>query len=518
MAKSATLEGVMAFVPGFDYDLFISYAHTDNSTATPKKAGWVKQFHDKLTIQLAQLVGGSVGMVRIWWDERLDGSQVFNEVIQNRINQSALFLALTSPTYLQSDYCLKELRWFRQKARGEKVGLQIGERMRIVNVLLYNIPYDKWPEEFPGRTGFPFHDAQGKQGKGIGRPLDPQEKRFEGSLRGLVDAVRLMLVSFKELTGEPVTSPTLVASQPLDEAPDVYMAEVADTLRQKRARVISELSRKGIKVYKKTIPPPHETREHEQAVVNVMKRATLSVHLLDEFEGAKIEGKEEAEATYLQEQVKLGLKNARSQIICVRPDLEAINVEDELQKNLLDKLENGNRGEGGPEFIRASMPTEIVQVIIDKIEQLKKPVPAARVPLAALLDTHRKDQLFALEMSRFLLEKNIQPYVNPEEDDPACNIKIFKERLKQVGALIIFYGLVNEEWVRARLAEAIKIVISENCPVKTFWIYLAPPEEGKTDVRFNPHIFKQLNLLDNRRGFNPASLSPLLVSLGAGAG
>jgi hypothetical protein len=177
-------------------------------------------------------------------------------------------------------------------------------------------------------------------------------------------------------------------------------------------------------------------------------------------------------------------------------------------------LENGIRKETRYEFVRG-MPNDIVPMIIQKIEQLKDLTRVAGVPAAALLDLHKKDQRFAWELSRFLEQKNIQPYINPEDDDPKSNITIFKERLKQVGALIIFYGLVHGEWVRARLAEAVKIVISENCPVNTFCIYLAPPEEGKADIRFDRPFFK-LNLLDNRRGFNPDSLSPLLVSLGAG--
>jgi len=490
----------MAFIPGFEYDIFISYAHTDNLTSKPEEVRWVEQFHEDLRVGLARLIGRT-DKVKIWRDEKLDGSQLFDQVIQNRINQSAIFLALNSPGYRESDYCQQELRRFHQKAQAEKAGLHVGERMRIFNVLLYNIPYDQWPIEFGHTSGFPFHIA--KSSEDLGAPLDVQEKNFKTRMGELVTAVVQLLNSF-------ATAPSPIAPPP-DEAHGVYIAEVADSLRTIRKRVINELSQKAIKVYK-TIPPPYEPREHEQAVRAAMKEAKLSVHLLDQLGGPEIEG--EVDTTYPRKQAHLGMENAKFQLIWVPSNLEIPKVEDEQQKVLLDQLENGIRKEARYEFVRG-MPNEIVQLIIEKMEQLKGPAKPAGVPSAALLDMHKKDQRFAWDLSRFLEEKNIQPYINPEDDDPESNVTILKERLKQVGALIIFYGLVSGEWVRARLAEAAKIVISENCPVNTFCIYLAPPEEGKADIRFDRPFFK-LNLLDNRRGFNPDSLSPLLLSLGAG--
>jgi hypothetical protein len=442
-----------------------------------------------------------VDKVKIWRDEKLDGGQLFDQVIQNRISQSAIFLALNSRGYRASDYCQQELRWFHQKAQTEKAGLHVGERMRIFNILLYNIPHGEWPTEFGRTTGFPFYIA--KSAEDLGTPLDAQEKGFKTCMRELVDAVIRLLNSLAQ-------PPSPMRPQP-GEACEVYMAEVADSLRTIRKRVISELSQKAIKVYK-PIPPPYEPKEHEQAVRAAMKETKLSVHLLDQLGGAEIEN--EMGTTYPRKQARLGMENAKCQLIWVPSNLETPKIEDEQQKVLLDDLQNRVRDEGGYEFIRG-MPTEIVQIIMEKVEQLKTPSRPAGAPLAALLDTHKKDQLFALQMGQFLLEKNIQPYINPEEDDPSSNINTLKERLKQVGALIIFYGLVSGEWVRARLAEAAKIVISENCSVNTFCIYLAPPEEGKADVRFDWPLFK-FNLLDNRRGFSPDSLRPLLVSLGAG--
>ncbi len=55
-------------------------------------------------------------------------------------------------------------------------------------------------------------------------------------------------------------------------------------------------------------------------------------------------------------------------------------------------------------------------------------------------------------LSKYLLERNVTPYVNPEADDPSKNIRVLEERLKQVSRLIVVFGNVAEEWVRARLS------------------------------------------------------------------
>ena len=104
----------MAYVPDFEYDIFISYAHVDNLKTPNESKGWITTFEEFLAVLLSRRVGEIDG-VKIWRDLTLDGSQLFDETIQNRIKESAIFLAFTSTGYLTSDYCRKELDWFHQK-------------------------------------------------------------------------------------------------------------------------------------------------------------------------------------------------------------------------------------------------------------------------------------------------------------------------------------------------------------------------------------------------------------------
>ena len=130
----------MGYIPGFDYDIFISYSHTDNINIAQQQ-GWVEQFYDVLRITLWQLVGTE--KIKIWWDDkRLDGGVIFDDAIADGIKKSAILICLNSPSFLNSVYCKKELDLFYSTAKYDSIGLKVGDdRSRIINVLLNNISF-----------------------------------------------------------------------------------------------------------------------------------------------------------------------------------------------------------------------------------------------------------------------------------------------------------------------------------------------------------------------------------------
>ena len=92
----------MALIPGFEYDIFISYAHLDNATLTGQADGWIKQFHENLNLMLAKRFG-RMGMVKIWWDsKKLDGSVLFDKSIV-----SIKYLCIISPCLLYHEILKK---------------------------------------------------------------------------------------------------------------------------------------------------------------------------------------------------------------------------------------------------------------------------------------------------------------------------------------------------------------------------------------------------------------------------
>jgi len=499
-------EKAMSYISGFDYDIFISYAHVDNATADEGETGWVTAFREHLDVQLSKRVG-RIGAVKVWQDPKLEGGQLFDQTIKNSIDRAALFLALTSTGYLASDYCRQEVKWFTEKASAESLGLAVGDRMRVFNLQLNNIPFPDWPTEFGRTSGFPFHDAE--ETDDLGYPSDPKDRLFQQQIRKLVDAVYRTLLVLKEK--QVAAAPAIVSAakapekSPADDAFTVFLADTSDTLRTLRRRVSNELQQEGIRVTS-NLPPPYDSSSHEAAAINAINQAHLSIHLLDGVPGREIEGQEEK--TYPRRHAELGLEHARSQMIWVPQSLDPQAIEDSAYRTFIHELENGARDESGYNFIRES-PSNITREVLDRIKQLQTAAKPVAEPLSALIDTHFKDQMHALDLIRFFTDRNVRPFINPEEDDPRKNIHILEERLKQVTRLIIVFGEVTADWVRERLNAAVQIAITERCPLKAFGIYFAGERRKDADANFN-FGFLPVFTFDNSDLQSPQTIAPFL--------
>jgi hypothetical protein len=102
----------MSYVPGFEYDIFLSYASGDNHQ------GAVEEFVRALGKQISDNLVNYFSpqeKIRIYFDrERLASQTAVNweENLKAAASSSAFLVPLLSPNYLNSTYCSKELNWF----------------------------------------------------------------------------------------------------------------------------------------------------------------------------------------------------------------------------------------------------------------------------------------------------------------------------------------------------------------------------------------------------------------------
>lgn len=487
----------MAFIPGYEYDIFVSYAHVDNIAFPGQADGWIEQFYKNLNLMLAKRFG-RLDMIKIWWDnKKLDGSKLFDQSIEEGIKKSAIMICLYSPGYMQSAYCKQELDLFYSKVQSEKAGLKIGDRSRIINVLLNNIPFKQWTTELSGTSGFPFHDARDPDH--FGETVDTLSQEFRIQMQKVRDSIWHILNDFHSVqpAGKQQEEPGTATGH---HAFTIYLGEVADTLRTSRKRVATELEKKGYRVIA-GVPPPDEGPSHEQAVKDALQKADLSIHLLDDYPGREIVGEEDI--SYPQKQAELALGSSKPKMIWIPAETDFENIEDEKYKQFLIGLENGVASSKSYEFIRGSKST-LAQEIIDFAEQLnvkqqqlkQKPVSEK---MAVLVDTHFNDQMYALDLGRTLLENQIQPFINPQEDDPRRNINLLGDRLSQVKKLIFLYGSVSKEWVLERMSAALQLIITNNYPIEDFFIYMAPPSKEDGNINLKQKFLK-VNVIDSSSG------------------
>jgi hypothetical protein len=496
----------MAYIKDYEFDLFISYAHVDNTPYPGQADGWIEQFYKNLKVMLDKRIGRT-DVIKIWWDnKKLDGSVLFDQSIQEGIKKSAIMICLNSPGYQASDYCKQEMELFYTKVQREKAGLKVGGRSRIINVLLNNIPFEEWPKELEGASGFPFHDAEEKEQ--FGDTVKTSSAKFETQIKALRDAIWHLLDEF------PNRQMEMLVQAGDNKAFTIFIGEVADTLRSLRKRIISELEKSGYNVVT-GIPPPHETDAHEQAINDALKNSDLLINLLDDCPGREII--DAPELWYPQKQAELAMLSGKSQMIWIPPETDFEEIIEEKYKQFLYGLETGTSVCKGFEFVRGSKST-LAKEIIDFAGKLKvrTPVKTAGGKFSVLLDTHYKDQVYASDLYNELLYNQIMTFINPQEDDPRKNINTLAERISQVKKVIFLYGSVSKEWITERIHAALHLIIDNDYPVESCYIFLAPPHKKADEISIRQKILK-IDIVDssNKPKLDREILQPFIDNLKA---
>ena len=137
-----------SLVPGFDHDVFVSYATVDDS---PKGNGWVTAFVELLRERLAAAYGRRHEN-RVWWDRSsIDEEAALTQQISDRVRKSACLVVILSRGYVASNWCREELNAFldAMKAQPERDS-------RIFLIDIGNLLEADRPEEFRDIRGRHF--------------------------------------------------------------------------------------------------------------------------------------------------------------------------------------------------------------------------------------------------------------------------------------------------------------------------------------------------------------------------
>ena len=101
----------VAFVPGFDHDVFISYAHIDN-----ERSRWVTKLAKELELRLAEQLGGRP---MIWMDDKIRGNEPLTQIM-DCLQKAATLLLIHSQASVLSGWCRKEVVSFMASQNAER--------------------------------------------------------------------------------------------------------------------------------------------------------------------------------------------------------------------------------------------------------------------------------------------------------------------------------------------------------------------------------------------------------------
>ncbi len=291
----------MAFVPGYEHDIFVSYAHVDNEPYPGVEEGWVSTLVNGVKIVLAQKLGRSEGY-SLWKDYLLSSHTPLTPEIIQTVKSSATMTLVLSPGYLASPWCLKELEAFR-----EAVGQRQRANSRVFIVERDRIDESERPAEFQDVRGYRFWlpEKEAKHPRILGDPIpnphDPAHLPYYDQLRDLSCDLAEELKRLKSLPEPAVSEPQV---QEPDTRPAVFLAEVTDDLLQQRDEVRRYLDQAGIRTLPQGFLYLSQPDDFEQAVDRDLKDCKLFVQLLSDIGGRKPPGR----PTYSRIQYERALK------------------------------------------------------------------------------------------------------------------------------------------------------------------------------------------------------------------
>ena len=464
----------MAYVPGFEHDIFISYAHVDNAPLEEEGEGWVTKLHASLMTLIPQKIGRAEDL-SIWRDLKLHGHDEFPDTLDAAFRRSALMLTILTPSYLASKWCSKELAGFSSEPH-PKFGPRVGDKNRVFKVMPSpHIPTNEHPDSLKGSTGYQFYAIN---------PMTEREERFRRTTQQdsdqrywqkLDDLARDIAEMLKKMRNPGTVVPT---------GPVVYLAEVTDDLIDQRDEVKRALEQHNVKVLPE-VELLHSSLASVEAAREAISRAQLSVHLLGGYYGRRPAGEDRSfiHLQYLAALTESERRDSRPlpRLSWLKKDFDLASA-DERQREFLISVEN-DPGAGG-EFLKMGIE-ELKDAIMSKVA----PPPASSLEEDSFfyISCTRDDSERARRILSCLRSENCQGIVSPAEGaDENVLRKHHRANLRRCDVLMILYGSAPEVWVQDRAMEAWEIAKRrKKKPMKMYVYDWPPPLKNEMGIALN---------------------------------
>jgi hypothetical protein len=405
----------MGYLPQFKNDLFISYRRAANDTHEK----WIDAFHTELRASLVELVGD----VSIWHDAQIRVGEVWRREIADALNGAAIFLAVISRTYLDSNECRKELDQFLGRLKDAREG---GRRMIVPIFKQPPKPMQVVPRELgelhrheffrwapPGSLTFREFGPS---------PDSPDTRDFWETLGRLAQDI---MVALEDLHGE-------ARKRALGK---VFVARVSPEIELERERLRSDLQQRGYLVV-----PEHEylwnADDFRDKIDKDLEGALLCIHLVARTESTEPTAAERAKLQLELAHEAMKLKGQPAPLVWIQPAAEI----HPSTRALIAYIE-GELANEGVEYWRGGLE-DLKTQIYDKL------APAVRVRKAALLveeqDTGGLGPLNTLLVDGLAIDPQPVKFIGSSPKD----IARLQRALESCDQCLLFWSGQPEEWVR----------------------------------------------------------------------
>jgi hypothetical protein len=263
------------------------------------------------------------------------------------------------------------------------------------------------------------------------------------------------------------------------------------------------------------VPPPTEQLMHSARIRKEAAAADLCIHFLGVQAGIPVDWADPG-WTYPAEQVQLALEEAQSQVIFHPLDLAIDGLPEGRYKNLLRQIQARPDERSRIERVQIGTNTmlDIVRRKRKSLEEQRQAPPPT--PRRAFIDVFRDDYASVEPLTRYLMEKDILPEVNPYVPTarPQERMALFVEGLRTARYFIVVCGTVAREVAAARACEALKAGIESGLR-RAIGLYLAPQTTGSAGAAVDSDALAlragaRYVVIDNSDSFDVAPIDAFL--------
>jgi hypothetical protein len=490
-------------------DVFISYRHLDNELLDENEKGWIDNFHERFESLLGEALGYEP---KIWRDPRLPGNVYFADVLEERIKSTAVMISILSPGYLQSDWCIGELKEFCRLAQ-QNEGLAIDGKLRVFKVVKTYIERDRHPPEFQQQLGYEFYEMDKATqrpvafGQELGRNRD---QRYWSRLDDLAWDVKQILSLVNPRAREATAAAVFTR-----EKENIYLAQTTRDLSEERDQIKRELQNRGYDI----LPGkelPLVSPSYEEAVRECVGRARLSIHLIGGSYGIIPEGAGHASIVRLQNEIAAGRsRDAQFSRLLWMP--VGLMPQEELQAQFIEYLKTDARTQKGAELLQTPLE-ELKSVIQTRLttngHQTEEAKPQGETTPKIYLIFDKRDLEGIVPLNDYLCgEKKYEvllPLLDDEGEDETQAFDIHKDNLMQCDAVLIYYGSANQAWFEYKWRDLKKVAgLDRKSVLSAEAVYVASPKTAHKQLFNNPEALVIKNFAD----FSPIVLERFLASL-----
>ena len=305
-----------SFLPGFDYDIHISYRHNDN-----KYDGWVDEFVEKLKQELAATLKEKLS---IYFDKNPEDKRGYGDGIR-----SLMFIPIISQTYCDTNSPVwqQEFRVYQDGTSRDSLGNYIkltngNSASRVLPVKIHEIDTDDvklLETEMKGglrSIDFIYRD------EGVNRPLRPMDDEknasplkpmYRNQINKLANTIKEIVAGIKQTqrgahtempSYQPMARqivPNVINTSVSDaikvavidrQRPNIYLAWTSGDLKESREEMAIILQKAGFNVLP-AFDCPADDETFKKRSIEEMSKCVCSLHMLSGEFGRRFESDED---------------------------------------------------------------------------------------------------------------------------------------------------------------------------------------------------------------------------------